>query len=257
MLTNENYFSQEASRIYTGATEIKKFMSCQEAALAEWNGEWAEDKKEVFMQGNYFDSFFDGTREQFEELNRKIIFNAKGAYYAPFQKVFDAYERVKRDKMWMQFAAEGQQELIMTGEIEGVPVKIKIDSYHDGKVIVDRKLMGDMKRKWIDGQWKSFIGAYGYDLSGWVYQEIVRQNTGKIIPVMLTVVTKEKTSQIEIININQSEMDSQEENVRNVIRQIQMLKVGEVEPNKCGMCSYCLETKVCSEILDSSALLMD
>ena len=37
----------------------------------------------------------------------------------------------------------GEKQVIMTGEIEGVPVKIKIDSYHPNKMIVDLKVMSE------------------------------------------------------------------------------------------------------------------
>ncbi len=36
-VTQKNYFSKEASKIYTGSTEIKEFLKCESCALAKIN----------------------------------------------------------------------------------------------------------------------------------------------------------------------------------------------------------------------------
>ena len=71
----------------------------------------------------------------------------------------------------------------MTGDIFGVPFKIKIDSYLPDK-IVDLKIMRDFEPIYVEGKGRvSFIEAWGYDIQAGVYQEIVRQNTGKQLPL--------------------------------------------------------------------------
>lgn len=54
----------------------------------------------------------------------------------------------------------------MTGEISGVPVKIKIDSYHPGKAIVDLKAMANLDLLWNEKthQKENFVDFYDYVL---------------------------------------------------------------------------------------------
>ena len=76
----------------------------------------------------------------------------------------------------------------MTGEISGVPFKIKMDSYHPDK-IVDLKYMASLRSP---NMFEPMVKYWGYDIQGAIYQEIVRQNTGKRLPFFLNIATKEK-----------------------------------------------------------------
>lgn len=54
----------------------------------------------------------------------------------------------------------------MTGEISGIPVKIKIDAYHKNKVIVDLKAIANLSLIWNEKlhQKQNFIDYYDYVL---------------------------------------------------------------------------------------------
>lgn len=56
--------------------------------------------------------------------------------------------------------------MIMTGEISAVPVKIKVDSYHKGKCIVDLKCMANLDLLWNEKTHskENFIDFYDYVL---------------------------------------------------------------------------------------------
>ena len=66
----------------------------------------------------------------------------------------------------------GEKQVIMTGKIADVPYKIKIDSYHPDKAIVDLKVVKDFEKLWNDAekQKQSFIRYWGYDIQGAIYQ---------------------------------------------------------------------------------------
>lgn len=249
-LNNSNYFSEEANNQYFSSTQYKAFAECSASALAQSKGLYQREKTDALLQGNYFDSFFDGTREAFEELHKDELFMKKGGMYAPFQKVVDVYNRVSSDKLFMKYASEGQQEIPMIGEISGIPFKIKIDSFHEGKAIVDRKLMANVDKVWSSDQkqYISFIESWGYDLTAAMYQEIVRQNTGLVLPFFLVIATKEKEPDIRLIQISQNVMDSGLEKVLQNIERFAMIKHGQAEAERCGKCAYCKSTKVLREI---------
>ena len=60
-LTEETYFSQENNIKYTGSSQIKSFISCERAALAELTGEWVKEKSESLLISSYLDEKISGT----------------------------------------------------------------------------------------------------------------------------------------------------------------------------------------------------
>ena len=94
----------------------------------------------------------------------------------------------------------GEKQRIMTGEIGGAKWKIKMDSYIEGVAIVDLKAMASITDlKWVkDIGYLDFVRYWGYDIQGAVYQEIVRQNTGKQLPFYIAAATKENGSRIYV-----------------------------------------------------------
>lgn len=91
----------------------------------------------------------------------------------------------------------------MTGELFGTKWKIKMDSYIPGIAIVDLKVMASItKLEWVrDIGYLDFVRYWGYDIQGAIYQEIVRQNTGKKLPFYIAGATKESETDIRIIHI--------------------------------------------------------
>ena len=57
VVTAENYFSPEMNMAYMGATQFKKFSSCEAAALAEVRGEYAPAASTAMLTGSYVDAY--------------------------------------------------------------------------------------------------------------------------------------------------------------------------------------------------------
>ena len=53
ILTNENYFSTEASMEYMSVSQFKAFESCEAAALAEAKGEYKREETTSLLVGKY------------------------------------------------------------------------------------------------------------------------------------------------------------------------------------------------------------
>ena len=245
MLTNETYFSQENNVKYMGASQFKSFVKCEASALAEHSGEYEREKTVALLVGSYVDAHFEGTLDIFRAQNPEI-FTKQGTLKSDYKHAEYIIQRVERDEMFMKYMG-GEKQVIKTGEIEGIPFKIKIDSYHPSKAIVDLKVMKDFQPIWIDGQGKTnFVEAWGYDFQAAIYQAIEGNN----LPFFIAGATKEKETDIAIMSIPQERIDYCMEIIKANVKHFDELKKGLIEPTRCGHCDYCKATKKITEIID-------
>lgn len=163
-LTEENYFSQENNMKYAGSSQIKSMIQCEASTLAKLRGEWQEEKSKAMMVSSYIDAAISNELDFFKEQNPEI-FLKNGELKADYKIAEDVIKQMQDDPLFMKYLS-GEPQVIMTGEISGVPVKIKIDSYHEGKCIVDLKCMANLDLLWNEKthQKENFIDYYDYVL---------------------------------------------------------------------------------------------
>lgn len=262
VLTAENYYSPEANREYMSVSQFKDFngtygrLACEYTALAKMEGEWEEPKSTALMVGSYVDAYFEGSLEQFKEDNPEL-FTQKGTLKADFRKAEEIIARIERDEYFMKYMSGHKQE-IMTGELFGAKWKIKMDSYIPGVAIVDLKVMSSVtKLEWVrDIGYLDFVRYWGYDIQGAVYQEIVRQNTGKKLPFFIAAATKEREPDIRIIHVTDNYLTEALHLVEANMPRVLRVKNGEAEPDRCELCDCCRKTRVLTKpisILDLTA----
>ena len=90
----------------------------------------------------------------------------------------------------------------------------------------------------------------GIILNGAIYQEIVRQKTGKQLPFIIAVATKEKFSERALLQIPQYTLDEKLEEVKEYLPRLQAIKQGKIEPKSCGCCDYCISKKKVQGIIN-------
>ncbi len=261
-LTNENYFSQEMGMKYMGYSQFKRFMECEYEALAMVKGEYSKPKTTALLIGSYVDAHFSNELEEFKMKNPEI-FKKDGTLKSEFEKAEEIIRVYEEDELCKKYWS-GDTQAIMTGVIAGVPFKIKVDSYFPGKLIVDGKVMKDMEPVWVEmsdpeghkyNVKKNFWDAYGYQIEGAIYQEIVNQNErnpespyfiskdAPKLPFVLNVVTKETIPNKELIRIDQDILDDALNIVIENAPRFDKIKKGEIEPTKCGHCDWCRMNK--------------
>ncbi len=243
-LTSDNYFSPENELLYMGSSQFKNFQKCEASALAELRGDYKREYTDALLVGSYVDAHFEGTLDVFK-AQHKEIFKKDGELKVQYKQAEKMIQRAERSELFMQFMS-GEKQVIMTGEIAGVPFKIKIDSYVPGKCINDLKTIKDFKLIWNPEkkQRQHFINYWGYDIQGAIYREIVRQNTGKALPFFISAITKEDEPDLDVLWVPDDDLDSALEVVASLAPRFQKLKSGELEPQRCGHCDYCRFTKV-------------
>ena len=237
-LTADNYYTEHE---YMSASVFKNFQKCEAATLAELEGRHFRDPSLALIQGQYVDEYFTGDVWRFKAEHPEL-FKKDGELKATYSVCEAAINRVERDPVAMEYLTGGKQ-VIVTGEIEGVACKGKLDVLGDGR-IVDLKCMRDFEPVYRDGQRLDFIRAWGYDIQAYFYTELARQVYGEQLPFYILAVTKEASPDINLIEIPDWLINSAGEVVRHFIGLYDRIKKHEIEPKRCGKCEYCKETKI-------------
>jgi len=96
VLTNENYYSEEANRRYMSFHQYLNFAGgmlvegCEERAMEKLNGNWEEEKTLAFRVGSYVDSYFEGTLDTFKKENPDL-FAVSLDYAMPLSEMREEY----------------------------------------------------------------------------------------------------------------------------------------------------------------------
>lgn len=252
-LTAENYHSLEANRAYMSVSQFKDFEKCEAMAVAKIRGEFTEEPTEAMLVSAFVDAYFSNELDRFM-LEHPQIFNSRGGgLKAKFNHAYTIISRIEQDAYMMELFS-GETQVIKTGEIAGVPFKIKMDFWQTHKRITDMKIVANFAPIYVPGKGRlSFIEAYGYDKQGGVYQEIDTQNTGEKLPFIIGAATKEASPDIAPIEVPQMLMDYELENVKKMAPYYQALKNGVFEPKRCEVCDYCKATKKVTEMMSLEA----
>lgn len=211
-LTSENYHSKEANQHFMSVSQFKSAVICEAAMIAELKGEFTRPASPALLVGSYLHAAFESEQAfaDFFEKERDSIINTRGNMYAPFIQADEMIKTVKSDP-FMMFALTGDKEVIMTGEIFGTQWKIKVDNInHQRGFFSDLKSTQELgKRYWSEkyNGWVSFVQAYDYILQMYVYQEIIRQNTGRIYTPYIVAVTKESPPDKAVLHFDPSRFD--------------------------------------------------
>lgn len=235
-LNKENY---RTNHDYMSYSRFCRFLECEASAAANYHTPSTESQ----LVGSYVDAYFSEELEEFKAEHPEI-FTRTGELKAGFKKADELIERIKSDEVFMQMLG-GEKQAIMSGEIDGIPFKIKMDSYLPDIAIVDLKVMKDFNKVWSDafGGYTNFAIAYNYDIELAIFQEIVYQNTGKRLKCYLACITKETPSDIGLFEIPQADLDNAMRVVKSNLPRIKKIMDGEIAPHRCETCAYCRETK--------------
>lgn len=260
-LTKDNYYSVEADRYYMSVSQYKSFLKCEAATMAKLEADYQESKSNAFLMGSYVHAWNEGTLKEFTEQHPEL-FSSKGATKGQLKSDFKlANEMIKvleNDKFAM-FALDGQKEVIMTGELYGVPWKMMMDVYNPqmGR-FSDLKTVQDIyKRIYVeDVGWCSFVEAYGYLTQMAVYSEIESQNrAGDWLESYIVAVSKQDPPDKAVISIDYESRVEALNDVGEHIDRIVQVKYRGAEPNHCGKCDYCRRNKQLNVVIPYQELL--
>lgn len=260
ILTQENYFSQEANMKFMSASQLKAFMKCEAAALAEIRGEYVPPTSTALLVGSYVDAHFSRELPQFKAEHPEI-FKRDGTLKADYAQAETIIERMESDRLY-SLLMSGEKQVILTGAIAGVPFKGKVDSllgadaverirrefpenaglfeFADG-AIIDQKCMKDLDDVWdaTERRRVSFVKYYGYDIQGAIYRAL----EGHSLPFILATGTKQDPPDLKALHIPDSVLESALAEVTENAPRYQRIKMGLEAPTRCEKCAYCRLTR--------------
>lgn len=264
VLDDSTYYSIEANKRYCSASQFKDIHGCpflpgcEARAMATINGEYEREVTNALLVGSILDALWENDDPQYIAERFPDCISSRGAtkgqLKSEFQLALKMYQVGLNSKTFCAYMS-GNKQTIMVGTIADLPYKIKIDSFIDGKAIVDlktTKTLDRTERTFVkdSGERLTFFRGYGYDIQLAIYREIVRQNTGEILRCYLACVDKEKHPICDVIELTPKMLDEALEKVKRGSQKIIMLKNGEIQPIRCerSECDYCRDTHECQVI---------
>lgn len=271
-ITKTNYFQPDIEAAFLSNSQVKRFRSCEAAALAALSSPPAASK--ALQVGSYVDAYCDGPAAfaRYCEEHKAEIYRKDGKLYADYSAALDSIRRLRDDRMG-RLLTTGRHQVIVSGVIAGEAVKGKIDVLLNQKqverlaaefpdtrphlmgpdgvlmpgLIVDVKTCRDYADVWspVEGQRVPWARYWGYDVQLSIYRELYRQMTGLTLPCAIAAVTKQTPADIIALAIPDQDLTAALYAVEDDIPHIARVKRGEIKPRACGDpdCPYCRRTR--------------
>jgi hypothetical protein len=254
-LLGEDYYSVASARRYWSISQYKRFRECEARALAELAGEW-EDQRDntALLVGNMVHSYFESpeAHKKFMDENADAMISkagkTKGQLKADFLVGQRMIERLEADKQFMEYYV-GQKEVAVTGEIEGVEFKGKIDclNVEKGYFVDIKTTKSDIDSMvWVQDEASGrniqvrWFEAWGYILQMAVYKKMLEEKYGKKFTPIIYAVTKESTPDTRaIVFQSQEKLDYELSELSMLIKRLDDVKKGKEWVTPCGHCEYC------------------
>lgn len=256
ILTKENYYDDN---FYMSTSRFKNYITCESRAVAIDNGAWEDKSKPIALTvGNYIHSYFEGfeAHETFVQQYEKRIFKSNGDKCADFIQADKCIDTLENDFYFMrkyngEFGDNVQKELIVTGNLEGLDFKGRIDSTNlTRSYFVDLKTMRSIRSNDIFSpmlhrrvpQIVYNVYEYYYHLQMYIYQQLVQQEYGCFTPY-IAAVSKEEIPDKEFVLMDETVLANGKQIFESHVERVKQVLLGIAEPKKCGMCDWCRHTK--------------
>lgn len=271
-LTQENYY-QDTSRL--SYSRYKRYKQCQAKAYAVDNGIWVEERDETpLLLGNYVHSYFESPeahKKFMAENGNKLLAKTgknKGNLKSDFIIGDKMIESLKDDdgfnRLYHGYPSDKvEKEMIVYGEIEGVPVKGKLDSVNLSRgYFVDLKTMKSIySEEWNSDLRKRVPAAvnnilnFGYHGQLGLYRELLKQMTGREFRPLIVAVSKENVPDKDILKIDEDWLVEGLGNLKADIVEVWDVIQGKQKPKSCGRCDYCRSQKKLNAVISLNDLI--
>ncbi|WP_129045032.1 PD-(D/E)XK nuclease-like domain-containing protein [Companilactobacillus metriopterae] len=259
-LNSQNYYDSDTDFKYLSATVFKDFEKCESKALAKLTGEFKEDNIKALLIGNYLHSYFesDEAHQEFIDKNSETMYTKKGTLYKDYSIADQMINTLSSDDMFNNLY-QGDKEVIVTGQINGVDWKGKIDCLNlERGYFLDLKTTQDIHKKYWNNEtreWQSFVAEYNYPLQMYVYRELIHQQFNVWCNPYIIAVSKQEIPDKQIISIPNYRLENAKYEIEENQQRVIDVMNGITDPESCGQCEYCRQHKELKEIVSMDELL--
>lgn len=246
ILTQSNYHSKEASERWLSASAIKRARRCE----AEFLYGEPDEEKDAFIAGHLLELLVTDDLEGLEafEAEHPQMFSSrgptKGRLKASYLDVLECAERIKAQPFLMQIIYRSRKQVIMTGKVFGMPVRMMCDLLDVDDSIFDLKSTRSFARVWSDeaDSYVEWWQEYYYPMQLWLYREIARQNGLKTKKTGLIGASKSNFD-VQALQLSEDTLAQARSDVAYTIGRIKAIRTG-APPMRCERCAYCIGTKL-------------
>lgn len=282
-LTEDNYFSLPADNGYLSSHQYQNFVSCPAKEIARLKGEYVDGEKRCYVIGRYIDTALTtpGKYRRYVQRDRKLLYKKPAVaacktwtekreiawdfknnpiedFFKQNPEVYLSQDKLaditladkmilsaRKDPVFMDILS-GQTQMILTGELDGMPMKGIPDSINAPlERFTDLKSSRDFGTLYVPelGKRVPWYEAWKYWTQMSIYQELILQNYGvKLTPVIAGISKKDPPGRQIVVFEDQDRLDRELEKVMDLIPSIKLWKSGKVEPPMCGRfdeCDWC------------------
>lgn len=248
ILTESNYHSQDAAKLYLSASAVKRAKRCESEFLT---GHPDEDKS-AFVAGHMFELLVTQDDAGIAALHSQHpeMFSSRsptaGQLKSEYQNVVECAYRVRKQRFLCHIIDRSQKQVIMTGTIFGKPFRMMCDLFYvygDVVDIYDLKTAKNFSRMWSDADetYVEWWDYWNYPMQMWIYRELASQNGYNVRNVGIIGVSKANYD-IQAFTFSEDTLLGARADVEYTLGRIEAISSGD-EPIRCEHCPHCIETK--------------
>ncbi len=251
MLTQKNYHSPGARKRWFSSSDVKQASRCE----SEWDAvrkgriKRCEDKP-AFLFGHLFEQAVTSPGvDTLHYINAHPELLAsrgtnKGALRAEFLPAMECAAAVRRSPYLRGILRRSRKQMILTGTIDGLPMRAMMDLVDKDGSIYDLKTARDFRPIWDDarGEYTDWWAYWRYPMQMWVYRELARQN-GIEVPQVGLIAASKADQDVAAIRFGKETMAAAEADVHYTLERMKVIIEGREEPLACGVCPWCISRK--------------
>jgi len=269
----KNYHDPETKREFMSHSQYRAWLTCAAATYAEIFKGYQPRKTTALIVGGYVDRALTAPEEfaQYCEEFKSDIYGAKGGKLADFKKADMLIDRLEKDPTWQIIMAASRKQVVMEGEIGGVPFLYMADMMmeaHGTETVIDLKTACDFEDDWtrvycgpasepmnwvnwsnpkfFRNQKVNWIDAAGYWRQLGVGRELFKQTREKREPVCAIIGAKKPVTDERPVGLglwvmdDNARLDAEIRQIEVMLPMVMKWKTGEELAPGCGLCDYCL-----------------
>lgn len=249
-LTEANYHSRAARQRWFSSSDIKAAKRCEAGWLAEYRGKTPRPQSSAFLFGHVFEAALTLPATEWvawlgsHQEVRSSRGPTKGLLRSEFAPAVEMASAVRRSPYLRGVVQRSKKQVILTGTLHGLPMRVMMDLLDRDGSIYDIKSTRDF-RPIYDANREEYIdwwAYWNYPMQLYIYREIARQN-GVNVPRVGLIAASKVDCDVQALTFGQEVMEAAAADVDYTMQRMRAILAGEEEPQSCERCPWCLRHK--------------